>query len=335
MKHSHKKFWLLFFACLLMMTGCAKSNQEKTAQTSSSDTQQQNAKDKMNIVVTNTILKDMVENVVGDHGAVYSIVPAGQDPHEWQVVPEDVKHATDADVIFYNALNLETANSWFEKMMEQAQKKENQDFYAVSKNVTPIYLESEGQQGQQDPHAWLNIQNGIKYVEEMTTVLKEKDPDHANDYEKNAKSYIEKLTTLHNKYQDAFQDIPESKRLLIASEGAFKYFSRAYGLENAYIWEINTEKQGTPDQMKAITDKIKSSEVPVLFVESSVDHRTMEKVSQEVNRPIYAEIYTDSVGIINDDDKDKDEKTDFQVDTYYGMMHWNLEKIHAGLSQSL
>ncbi|MDO4670998.1 MAG: zinc ABC transporter substrate-binding protein [Aerococcus sp.] len=312
----------------LLIAGCGSKSTappQKEATTSSA---------KLHIVATNSIIKDMITNVVGNHADVYSVVPVGQDPHEWEVTPEDVKHASDADVIFYNALNLETANSWFLKMMEQAHKEENKDYYAVSAEVDPIYLESEDQKGQQDPHAWLDLTNGIKYVKRIESVLKEKDPEHADDYAKNAKAYQEKLQALHDQYENSFQDIPKDKRLLVTSEGAFKYFSKAYGLESAYIWEINTEKQGTPEQMKQITDKIHSSHVPALFVETSVDPRTMEKVSQETGLPIYSEIYTDSVGDIKDDDPDKVEKEKFQVDTYYGMVHWNLEKIHAGLSQA-
>lgn len=310
---------------LVILTGCQASPQEKSDHATT---------EKLHVVATNSILKDMIENVAGEHATVYSVVPVGQDPHSWEFTPEDVKQASDADLIFYNGLNLETANGWFTKMMTQAHKEENKDYYAVSTAVEPIYLEDRQQQDQQDPHAWLNLANGIKYVERISQVLQEKDPAHASDYQTQAKTYQEKLQSLHDQYLNAFQDIPEDKRLLVTSEGAFKYFRRAYGLDNAYIWEINTEKQGTPEQMKQILNRIHATHVPVLFVETSVDPRTMEKVGQETGLPIYAKIYTDSVGAIDNTDNSQAEKESFQVNTYYGMMHWNLEKIHAGLSQS-
>ncbi len=304
-----KKFSLFFLTLLAGLTLAACGNQAAEK------------KEKLAIVTTNSILSDLVKNVGQDKIELHSIVPIGTDPHEYEPLPEDIAKASEADILFFNGLNLETGgNGWFNKLMKTAKKVENKDYFSTSKNVTPQYLTSAGQEQTEDPHAWLDIENGIKYVENIRDVLVEKDPKNKDFYTENAKNYTEKLSKLHEEAKAKFAAIPDDKKLLVTSEGAFKYFSKAYDLNAAYIWEINTESQGTPEQMTTIIDTIKKSKAPVLFVETSVDKRSMERVSKEVKRPIYDTLFTDSLA-----------KEGTEGDTYYSMMNWNLTKIHDGL----
>lgn len=309
MKNKKKIYWLLF-AGFLLLAGCGSQ---------ATDKEQEN---QLTVVATNSILADMAKEIGKEHVIVHSIVPVGTDPHEHEVLPEDIKKASDADVILYNGLNLETGNGWFMNLMETAKKEEEKDYFAVSKKVTPLYLAKGATKTQADPHAWLDLSNGMKYVEEITRILSEKDEDNQKEYEKNSKVYIEQLKKLDQQAKDSLGSIEEDKRLLVTSEGAFKYFSKAYDVPAAYIWEINTESQGTPEQMKTIINQVRDSNVPVLFVETSVDPRSMERVAKETGLTIYDKLYTDSI-----------DKKGEKGDSYYKMMQWNIQTIHDGLSQ--
>ena len=300
---------------LLAIVGLAACSSQKISTDSSSS--------KLNVVATNSIIADITKNIAGDKINLHSIVPVGQDPHEYEPLPEDVKKTSKADLIFYNGINLETGgNAWFTKLVENAKKKENKDYYAVSDGVDVIYLEGQSEKGKEDPHAWLNLENGIIYAQNIAKRLIEKDPDNKATYEKNLKAYVEKLTALDKEAKEKFNNIPEEKKMIVTSEGCFKYFSKAYNVPSAYIWEINTEEEGTPDQIKSLVEKLRKTKVPSLFVESSVDDRPMKTVSKDTNIPIHAKIFTDSIA-------DEGE----EGDSYYSMMKYNLDKISEGLAK--
>ncbi len=306
------RFLVLLLLAFVGLAAC--SSQKSSTETGSS---------KLNVVATNSIIADITKNIAGDKINLHSIVPVGQDPHEYEPLPEDVKKTSQADLIFYNGINLETGgNAWFTKLVENAKKKENKDYYAVSEGVDVIYLEGQSEKGKEDPHAWLNLENGIIYAQNIAKRLSEKDPANKETYEKNLKAYVEKLSALDKEAKEKFNNIPEEKKMIVTSEGCFKYFSKAYNVPSAYIWEINTEEEGTPDQIKTLVEKLRKTKVPSLFVESSVDDRPMKTVSKDTNIPIHAKIFTDSIA----------EKGE-EGDSYYSMMKYNLDKISEGLAK--
>ena len=312
-KLGFKKLGFLSLIFMLAVGLFACSNANKNSNTS----------EKLKVVATNSIIADITKNIAGDKIDLHSIVPVGQDPHEYEPLPDDVKKTSQADLIFYNGINLETGgNAWFTKLLQNAKKEENKDYYAVSDGVEVIYLEGQNEKGKEDPHAWLNLENGMIYAKNIAKQLSAKDPKNKDFYEANLKNYLEKLETLDKEAKQKFNNIPKEKKMIVTSEGCFKYFSKAYNVPSAYIWEINTEEEGTPDQIKALVEKLRKTKVPSLFVESSVDERPMQTVSKDTNIPIFEKIFTDSVA-----------EPGQNGDSYYNMMKWNLDKIAEGLSK--
>jgi manganese transport system substrate-binding protein len=295
---------------VVFLAGCSESKETGS-----------DAGEKVKVVTTYSILYDIVKNIGGDQVEIHSLAPVGSNPHEFDPLPLDIQKTTDADVVFYNGLNLEAGNSWFEKLIETAGKDgEDGPVYRLSEGVEPKLLTSEGNSGQEDPHAWLDIRNGIKYAENARDALIEIDPENKKAYEKNAEKYISELQALHQEALESFTEIPKEKRFLVTSEGAFKYFSDAYEFEAGYIWEINSENQGTPQQVRQVVDLINENNIPVLFVETSIDPRSMEMVSSETGVPIGGKLFTDSLGKPGEDG-----------DSYIKMMEWNISVIHENL----
>ncbi|RIM69975.1 manganese ABC transporter substrate-binding lipoprotein MntC [Staphylococcus xylosus] len=307
-----KKLLSIALIFLLFLAACGNTKNDSGA----------NSNEKLKVVTTNSILYDMVKNAGGKNVEIHSIVPIGQDPHEYEVKPKDIKALTDADIVFYNGLNLETGNGWFDKALSQAGKSTKDDSVVkVSEKVKPLYLnDAEGDESKQDPHAWLSLENGIKYVETIRDTLLKHDKAHNDDIKSHSKDYIAKLEELNKDSHEKFNDIPKDRRAMITSEGAFKYFSKQYDITPGYIWEINTEKQGTPEQMKQAIQFVKDHDLKHLLVETSVDKKSMQSLSEETNKDIYGEVYTDSIG-----------QEGSKGDSYYNMMKSNIETVHGSM----
>lgn len=305
------KVFIISVSAMLLLAACGDSDKNK------------GSKEVLQVVTTFTLIEDMVKQMGGDLVEIHNLVPIGTDPHEYDPLPEDVIAATDADVIIYNGFNLEgnDENGWIVKLADSIGK-DLDDFYELMEGAEPLYLTgAEGQDDEINPHTFLDPVLGIHMAENALKALVENLPDHKDELEERAGKYIDELKEIDKEYQDKIGEIPEEDRILITSERAYQYLASRYGLEEGFIWEIDTEELGTPEQIKTLVQFVNDRQPPVLFVESNVDHRAMEAVSNETGVEIFAEIFSDEIG-----------KPGEEGDTYVKFLRYNIEKIHAGLT---
>src|SRR5690625_1896946 len=248
------------------------------------------------VVTTFSILKDIVGQVGGDLVEIHSMVPMGTDPHEYQPLPQDIVAATRADVLFWNGLDMETGDGWFRGLVEVAGKSfEGDQVIEMAAGVEPLYL-TDGAETEVNPHAFLSPRAGIIYTENALGGLQAADPANADVYAANAAAYIAELETWDASYADGLGSIPEEARILVTSERAFQYLAADYGITEGYLWEIDTDEQGTPQQIASLIAFVREAKPAGLLVETNVDARPMETVSRETGVPIVGEIYSDELG---------------------------------------
>ncbi|NBJ69518.1 MULTISPECIES: zinc ABC transporter substrate-binding protein [Clostridia] len=303
---------------LIILAGCGNENKEKGNAASDSD------EESLLVISSFTIISDLAREVGGDKVEVHNLVPTGTDPHEYEPLPEDIKKATDADVLFYNGMNLEGGkDGWFFKMIDSVGQNES-NVYNLTEGVEPMYLSAEGSREEEiNPHSFIDPGVGIKMVENMRDAFIEVDPDNKDYYGERAKEYLSRLKEIDKEYQEKIKAIPEDRRILVTSECAFQYMLDHYGMEEECIWRVDTEENGSPEQIKSLVEYINKNNVPVLFVESNVDPRPMETVSKESGVDIYEKaIYSDEIGQPGD-----------EVDTYVKYLKYNIEIISDGLNR--
>lgn len=268
-----------------------------------------------------TILTDIVEEVGGEHVEVYNLVPVGQDPHEYDGSPDDSKALADADVFFYNGLNLEGGEHGWAARMADAVEMEADQRIETSDGVEPMYL-SEGLTDSVNPHAFLDPNIGMIMAENVANGLSEADPEHAAAYQENLDKYLGALTDLDAQYQQEIGDLQDDRKVLVTSERAFQYMADRYDLREGYIWSVDTDDVGTPDQIISTIDFVNQYDPPALFVESNVTPAPMETVAQDTGVDIYATVYSDELAPDGE-----------PGDTYLGFLEENLTRISEGLQQ--
>lgn len=276
---------------------------------------------KLKVISSFSILTDMIEEIGRDSVMVHNLVPVGTDPHEYSPIPEDIKFASQADLFFYNGLNLEGGESgWFFKLIYSLGIDTHQTV-ETTQNIQPMYLTEKDGSQEVNPHAFINPKVGISMAKIVEEALIKADPDSRLYYEKNAEEYLSQLKKVEQEYRKKMGEIPPQNRVFIASEQAFQYLNAEYGLKEGFIWAIDTEENGSPNQIKDAIAFVKENHPPVLFVESNVDIRPMNTISEETGVPIYQPaIYSDELG-----------KPGQEADTYLGYLEYNLKHITHGL----
>ena len=244
---------------------------------------------KFKVVTTFTIIQDMAQNVAGDAATVESITKPGAEIHDYEPTPKDIVKAQSADLVVWNGLNLER---WFEKFFQNVKDK---PAVVVTEGIEPMSINEGPYTGNPNPHAWMSPSNALIYIENIKNALVKYDPQNKETYEKNAALYAQKIKALDKPLREKLAQVPEAQRWLVTSEGAFSYLTRDYGFKEAYLWPINAEQQGTPQQVRKVIETVKANKIPVVFSESTISPKPAKQVAKESGAKYGGVLYVDSL----------------------------------------
>lgn len=271
--------------------------------------------DKLKVVTTFTVLADMAANVAGDAADVVSVTKPGAEIHGYQPTPRDIVRASDTDLILWNGLNLEL---WFEQFLANLGDVPSA---TLSDGIDPIPIASGSYEGKSNPHAWMGLDNALIYIDNIQAALSQQDPDNAATYAANADAYKARLRDTLEPLRAQVAAIPEGQRWLVTCEGAFSYLARDFGMKELYLWPMNADQVGTPQQVRAVIDGVRANNIPVVFCESTVNTKPAKQVARETGAAYGGELYVDSLS-----------KRNGPVPTYLDLLRVTSETVARGLT---
>ncbi len=274
------------------------------------------AADKFKAVTTFTVIADMARNVAGDAADVESITKPGSEIHGYQPTPRDILRAQDADLVLWNGMGLEL---WFEQFFRNLRDVPSA---TLSDGVVPMGITSGPYTGKPNPHAWMAIDSAIIYIDNIRDAFVKHDPDNAGVYQANAENYKLRLREAVAPLRQRIQEIPSEKRWLVSSEGAFSYLARDFGMNELYLWPINADQQGTPQQVRRVIDAVRENKISVVFSESTVSANPAKQVARETGARYGGALYVDSLS-----------GADGPVPTYIDLLRVTADTIVRGLTE--
>ncbi len=271
--------------------------------------------DPFKVVTTFTVLADMARNVAGDAAQVVSITKPGAEIHGYQPTPQDIVRASDADLILWNGMNLEL---WFEQFLDNLGDIPS---VTLTDGIEPISIASGSYEGQANPHAWMGLDNALIYVDNIAKAFAEHDKEGAETYMANAEAYKAKIRDTIGPLREQITQIPEEDRWLVTCEGAFSYLARDFGMKELYLWPMNADQVGTPQQVRGVIDGVRNNDIPVVFCESTVNTSPAEQVARETGASYGGVLYVDSLS-----------ELDGPVPTYLDLLRVTAQTVVDGLT---
>lgn len=265
---------LLLVIPMLLTIGCSKENESN-----------QNEEGKIKIYTSIYPLYDFVKKVGGDKVDVTNLVPAGTEPHDWEISTRDIVNLEKADMLIYNGAGIE---NWTDKLINTLENKdivyiktsEGLDIHKVNKNN-----KNDGHNhGNYDPHTWLSIKNAKMEMENIKNALVKYDPDNEKYYEDNYEKYAEKFDELDKKYSNTLE--PIKNKVIIVAHEAFGYLCDEYDIKQEGIEGLTPDSEPNPARMREIVKFAKENNVKVIFFEELVSPKVAEVIAKEVNAKI-------------------------------------------------
>jgi zinc/manganese transport system substrate-binding protein len=268
------------------------------------------------VVVSFSILQDLVQEVGGADVAVTSLIGPDSDAHVFEPKPDQARLLSQARLFVVNGLGFE---GWLTRLTGAAQYRG--PVVVATEGITPIArTEAEGAAPSPDPHAWQDARNAVIYADNMARALAGADPPRAHAYWQRFREYKAKIEALDRHVRDELGAIPAEKRRVITNHDAFGYYGKAYGVTFLAPEGISTDSEPSAKTIAELIRQIRREGIKALFLENISDPRLVEELARETGTTLGPPLYSDAVSRPNG-----------PAPTYVRMIEYNTAALKQGM----
>jgi zinc/manganese transport system substrate-binding protein len=268
------------------------------------------------VVVSFSILEDIVHEIGGADVAVTSLIGPDSDAHVFEPSPDQLRLLAHAQLFIVNGFGLE---GWETRLVQSAQYRG--PVVVASDGITPIETAEPGAAAPvPDPHAWQNVKNAEIYAANIAHALESADPARADDYRREIDRYQAKLETLDREVRAELAGIPPAKRRVITTHDAFAYYGQAYDVTFLAPEGLSTDSEPSAEGIARLIRQIRREGIKALFLENVSDPRLMEALAHEVGATLGSPLFSDALS-----------RADEPASTYVKMIRYNTAALKEGM----
>jgi ABC-type Zn uptake system ZnuABC Zn-binding protein ZnuA len=286
------------------------------------------AAQKLNVVTSVSPITNIIKNIGGSKIDLTGLVPEGVNSHIFELVPSDVVKVNNADVVIIDGLGLETN---IEDVAKEARSKYAQlqilklGDNTITHDQWVFDFSFPKEEGDPNPHLWLNVVYAMKFANLTRDKLIEMDPQNAQYYSTNTERYISLLKKLDEGIMQAVQTIPRENKKLLTYHDSWAYFAHRYNMTVIGAIQPSDFGEPTPQEVARIIDQIRSEKVPAIFASEVFPTGVVDQIAKEGNVRI--------VETLSDDDLPGEQGN--PEHSYVGLMVENMKNMLVPLGGNI
>lgn len=269
------------------------------------------------VAVLHPLLGDLARQVGGGRVEVVDLIGPKGDPHHFEPQPADLRRAEGARLWLVAGMGLESYLPALKSVVGSGKLCEvGETLPALEGECDHEDHDHGAHKHGKDPHWWHSIDLFRRAVSVVEGEFAAADPEHADEYRRNAAAYRGSLEDLERWAKRELLRVPKERRLLATAHAAFNYFCKDFGFAPIPVQGVNREQVPTAAQLAMLVAELRERRVTALFPEKESNPKILQSLTRDTGILLGEPLIADGTG----------------VESYEAMVRHNVKAIVAALA---